>query len=190
MAILVGNAAERAAYKAAGTIKEKGRIVKAVSNIRTAASGLVTPATASRVLGSTKVGKSTAQKAMDMIPDLPGTWDDKAKTWIVKNPTTAGVIAAGVGGTVAGIAGTLAYQAIRKPKKKPKAKPKAKSRRKPTKSRSSSRRRKSSSKPRRRRGYGTEAQYKKRGGLDVKYTKNGQPYVIQKNGRARFIKRS
>jgi len=36
--------------------------------------------------------------------------------------------------------------------------------------------------------YGTAKQYKRKGGRSVKYTKNGQPYIILANGRARFVK--
>jgi len=39
-------------------------------------------------------------------------------------------------------------------------------------------------------GFGTEAQYNRKGGKDVFYTKTGQPYIKDKNGRARFIKKS
>lgn len=35
---------------------------------------------------------------------------------------------------------------------------------------------------------GTQAQYKKSGGKEVKYTKKGQPYIILESGRARFIR--
>lgn len=37
---------------------------------------------------------------------------------------------------------------------------------------------------------GTERQYQRKGGGDVQYTKNGQPYVYDKKGRPKFIKRS
>lgn len=36
--------------------------------------------------------------------------------------------------------------------------------------------------------YGTAKQYKRKGGKSVKYTKNGQPYIIMASGKARFIK--
>jgi hypothetical protein len=36
--------------------------------------------------------------------------------------------------------------------------------------------------------YGTAKQYKRKGGKSVKYTKNGQPYIILASGKARFIK--
>lgn len=35
---------------------------------------------------------------------------------------------------------------------------------------------------------GTAKQYARKGGRSVKYTKNGQPYIILANGRARFVK--
>lgn len=40
------------------------------------------------------------------------------------------------------------------------------------------------------RTFGTEAQYRKKGGKAVKYTKNGQPYIILESGKARFLKKS
>ncbi len=42
----------------------------------------------------------------------------------------------------------------------------------------------------RRTGFGTERAYKRKGGKSVKYTKNGQPYIITSSGKARFIKKS
>lgn len=36
--------------------------------------------------------------------------------------------------------------------------------------------------------YGTAKQYARKGGKSVKYTKNGQPYIILADGRARFVK--
>ena len=40
----------------------------------------------------------------------------------------------------------------------------------------------------RKKRYGTAKQYARKGGKSVKYTKNGQPYIILSNGRARFVK--
>lgn len=48
--------------------------------------------------------------------------------------------------------------------------------------------RNSRSKSRKTKKYGTAKQYKRKGGLKVKYTKNGQPYIILKSGKARFVK--
>lgn len=36
---------------------------------------------------------------------------------------------------------------------------------------------------------GSAKQYSRKGGGEVKYTKNGQPYVLDSNGRPKFIKR-
>lgn len=79
-----------------------------------------------------------------------------------------------------------------RPKKAKKRKSKKKSRSSNTYRRRRTRKtsRRSRRTRRRRSSYGTERQYKRKGGLNVKYTKKGQPYVIQRNGRARFIKRS
>lgn len=216
--IFVGNKAERAAFKNAGGFtsemrKQKGkaydiqsyaaeRSKSNVSVIRSAASGTIKPdfrgavmktaTTPSVVLGTAGlIGsrpevKSKLQTVLDAVPDLPGQWDDKAKQWIMDNPVAAGVAAtAAVGAAGAG----LYYLGTRKKKK---ASKKKSARKKSRKSRSTSRRRypKTTARRSRRRGYGTEAQYKRKGGKDVRYTKNGQPYVIQSNGRARFIKRS
>lgn len=59
-----------------------------------------------------------------------------------------------------------------------------------TKTRSKSRKRsKSRSRSRsKKKRYGTAKQYRKKGGKSVKYTKNGQPYIILSSGKARFIK--
>ena len=53
-----------------------------------------------------------------------------------------------------------------------------------TKSRKASKKRSKSRKKR----YGTARQYARKGGKSVKYTKNGQPYIILSDGRARFVK--
>lgn len=136
--------------------------------------------------GAKAENRSRVEAGLAMIPDLPGQWDDKAKAWIVDNQLTTGLLAGGVIGAAGGFA---VGRATAKRKKKKSTKKKS-TRKKSRKSRSTSRRRKSAPRRARRRGYGTEAQYKRKGGKDVKYTKNGQPYVIQSNGRARFIKRS
>lgn len=218
--IFVGNKAERTAFKNAGGFtsemrKQKGkayditsyaaeRSKSNVSVIRSATSGTIKPDFKSGVmkvagtpsvilgsaaaLGSQPAVKGKLETVLGGIPDLPGTWDDKAKQWILDNPTAAGIGAvAAVGAAGAG----LYYLGTRKKKSKKKSTKKKSTKKKSRKSRSTTRRRKSAPTRRaRRRGYGTEAQYKRKGGKDVKYTKNGQPYVIQSNGRARFIKRS
>jgi len=59
-----------------------------------------------------------------------------------------------------------------------------------TRRRKSPRRSHASSRSRRRskRHYGTAKQYARKGGKSVHYAKNGTPYIILANGRARFIK--
>lgn len=118
----------------------------------------------------------------------PGTGNsqsfiEKAGDWVREHPKTTAAIVAGAGLAAAGV---TAYVKHRKKKKSSSRKKKRKS----TKRRSRSRRTRRTTRRTRKRHYGTERQYKRKGGLDVKYTKNGQPYVIQSNGRARFIKRS
>jgi ribulose kinase len=104
---------------------------------------------------------------------------NRAISYAKENPVKTAIGAAAVAAAGYGI-----YKAVtRKKRKKSSKRKKRKSSRRTT-------RRRSSSRTRRKRGYGTERQYKRKGGLDVKYTKNGQPYVIQSNGRARFVKRS
>lgn len=65
-------------------------------------------------------------------------------------------------------------------------------RKSPSKRKAKSSRKKSSRKsPSHSKGhFGSEAQFKKRGGFKVHYTKTGQPYIILKSGKARFIKKS
>ncbi len=62
------------------------------------------------------------------------------------------------------------------------------SRKKAGKRKSSRRSKKGSKKRSSKKRYGTAKQYKRKGGKSVKYTKNGQPYIILANGRARFVK--
>lgn len=141
--------------------------------------------------GAKAENRSRVEAGLAMIPDLPGSWDDKAKAWIVENQLTTGLLAGGVVGAAGGFALGRATARRKKKSTRKKSTRKKSTRKKSRTSRSTSRRRKSAPTRRaRRRGYGTEAQYKRKGGKDVKYTKNGQPYVIQSNGRARFIKRS
>lgn len=47
---------------------------------------------------------------------------------------------------------------------------------------------KSSKRRSRKKRYGSAKQYARKGGKSVKYTKNGQPYIILRSGKARFIK--
>ena len=61
---------------------------------------------------------------------------------------------------------------------------------KKTSTRKKAKSKKKTSKKSSKKKYGTEAQYNRKGGKDVKYTKNGQPYILDSKGKARFIKKS
>jgi len=61
-------------------------------------------------------------------------------------------------------------------------------RRKSTKKRSKRTRKTTTRRKSRKKRYGTAKQYARKGGKSVKYTKNGQPYIILSDGRARFVK--
>ena len=93
------------------------------------------------------------------------------------SPTAKAAIAAGTAITVGGIAvGVVAASRKKKSKKR-----KSKNSRKRT---SKNRRRKKQKKP-----Y-TAGKRKDRSTKRIRYTKNNQPYVILKSGKARFIKKS
>lgn len=129
--------------------------------------------------------KSTTVKASSNPPGSGGLID-KARALIKDNPLTAVGIAA-AGGALVGAGVTAAVTRKKKSTKK------AKKKSKPRKSRSRSYRKKTNARPRRRRtkrSYGTEAQYKRKGGKDVHYDKRGHPYIIKANGMHRYIKRS
>jgi len=133
--------------------------------------------------GATAIAGGAALAAN--LKNQPGT-----KTGLVNRAISyakANPIKTALGVAAVAAAGYGIYKAVTRKKKK-----RSTSRRKSRKTRRSSRRstRRISRSRTRRRRYGTEGQYKRKGGLDVKYTKNGQPYVIQANGRARFVKRS
>jgi len=100
---------------------------------------------------------------------------------IGENPLAATAIAGGVGiavgaGTTAAIIGAVKKKKKSTKKKSKKSKKKSYSRRK---------KRKSSRRTPRTAGKGKDRSTKR-----IRYTKGGQPYVIMRNGRARFIKRS
>lgn len=127
------------------------------------------------------------RKAAAQNPPGSGGLIDKARALIKDNPLTAVGIAA-AGGALVGAGITAAVKSRKKNSTK-----KAKKKSKPRKSRSRSYRKKTNARPRRRRtkrSYGTEAQYKRKGGKDVHYDKRGHPYIIKANGMHRYIKRS
>ncbi len=203
MGIFVGTKAQIANFKASGTKLAKGAVVKATASISKI--GNQTPNGASGIASKIKSATSSASKLnfvsslaiaqakanvkqAQKIQPTGVTAVDKVTNFIKANPVTS----AAIGGAALLAAGGIGY-AVGKSKSKKKSTKKKTSKKKKTTSRSSSRRRTTSRAARsrrRKRGYGTEAQYKRKGGLDVKYTKNGQPYVIKSDGRARFIKRS
>ncbi len=143
-----------------------------------AASGIISTAiAANKILPQ----DSRVRAMLNKIPDLPGTWDDKTKDFIAENPI---VSAAGFGLVATAAGAGIVYTATRKKKAaKGKTTKRKTTKRKTTKRKST--KRKSS---RRKKGIGTAAQYARPGGKSVKYAKNGTPYIIMANGRARFIK--
>jgi len=60
--------------------------------------------------------------------------------------------------------------------------------RKASKKRKTKRVKRSTKRKSKKRRIGTAKQYARKGGKSVKYTKNGQPYIILSDGRARFVK--
>jgi len=136
------------------------------------------------IAGTTAIaGGAVAGALMKQAPNTQTSMGNRIISYAKANPIKTALAVAG-----AAAAGYGIYKAVtRKKRKKSKRKT---SRRKAPRRKRSTRTSRSRSRTRRKRGYGTEKQYKRKGGLDVKYTKNGQPYVIQSNGRARFVKRS
>lgn len=100
------------------------------------------------------------------------------KDGISGSPLGAATVAAGVGAVLGGAA--IAGVAIAKKRKKKKSSSK-RSRKKSPRGRSRRRRHKGRRTPR------TAGKGKDRSTKRIRYTKNGQPYVITRSGRARFI---
>lgn len=198
MGIFVGTKQQVAAFRSSGGVStlSKGAVSTSVRNVTSgiissggssllakvgsAISKAFAPArVASGIITADKAAAAAKLSPVQAVPTSGNSTVDKVLGFVKKHPVlTAGAAALAVGGTA------LAVRALSKPKKKRKSR---------SSKRTSPRRRRSTrrvTRRRTRRSYGSEAQYKRRGGLDVKYTKNGQPYVIQRNGRARFIKRS
>ena len=173
---------KKTAAAAAGTIKPTIAGTVAMASIPSPASGIIkTVAAADKIAPK----NSTVDMLLSKIPDLPGTWDDKVKTFISDHPiaTTVGVV--GGAAAVAGIAYGLTKKKKKKTTKKKAAKrtTKRKAAKKKAKPRTSKRRTRKS-------GYGSEAAYNRKGGKKVYKTKNGQPYILLASGKARFIKKS
>jgi len=96
---------------------------------------------------------------------------------IKNNPRTAALAAGGIG--IVGLGTALAVS---------RSKRKKSSKRKSTRKKSSSRR--SRRRSRTRRTPRTAGKGRDRSSKRIRYTKKGQPYIIQRNGRAKFIKKS
>ena len=103
------------------------------------------------------------------------------RTWNNLNPSTKTALKV-AGGVV--LAGAAAYGVSKLLKKKKKAKKKGSKKKAKKRAKKGSRKR-----SRGKKHYGTSKQYARKGGKVVHRTKNGQPYIILANGRARFIKR-
>lgn len=105
---------------------------------------------------------------------------DALKSGISGNPITATAIGLGAGALVGGVVGSVVSRSKKRRAKKSKSK--------------STRKKSSSSRSRKRRGYRktprTAGKGKDRSSKRIRYTKRGQPYIIQSNGRARFLKKS
>lgn len=127
---------------------------------------------------------STLQEGITNVKDLIGDTISNITNPFTSTPKTAS-IAGGITGAVLGAGTAVAVSAVSKRRKKRKSK--SKSFRKRDLKSNRKRRRKS------KRGY--KYAYTARKGKDtstrrIRQTKNGQPYIILANGRARFIKRS
>jgi len=140
-------------------------------------------------------GMPTVKPSTNQGPIKPPTILQK----IVDNPGKTALVVAGLAATAYAIEQGAEKLGVRggagfigdKPAPKKKTSTKKK---KSTKKRSSTRKKSPRTTPRKRkkasrRGYGTEAQYKRKGGKDVHYWK-GKPYIIRSNGMWQWIKKS
>jgi len=119
---------------------------------------------------------STLQEGITNVKDLIG--DSPVN---ITNPLVAGAVGAVAGSALTG--GVVAtVSAVNKSRKK------SKSKRKNTGKRTS-KRRKTRKSVKQKKPY-TAGKGKDRSTKRIRYTKNNQPYVILKSGKARFIKRS
>lgn len=151
-----------------------------------------TAAVATGVIGGTKAAIGAIPKAKALISGgSPGMIKTPSAGMISSSP-----VQAAVGGSPQSPAGGIITASAKSspssssPRKSSKRKRAAKDRRTPRKRKSSKRtkgRRRSRTSSRKKR-YGSAKQYARPGGKNVKYTKNGQPYIILASGKARFIK--
>ncbi len=128
--------------------------------------------------------KNLTSKFQGVIPDAERLIS-RITGFIRGNPIiSTGVLSATATGTALAVASQITK---RKPKKKPKSK-KSKSktrRRKSKRTKSSNGRRKRKRTTPRTAGKGKDTSTRR-----IRHTKNGQPYVILRSGKARFIKKS
>lgn len=104
---------------------------------------------------------------------------------------TAAVVGAGVGAGVTGLVMSASKKRKKKTKKSKKKSSKSKKKSRKLKFGSPAWRKKYMRKKRKgRRTPRTAGKGKDRSSKRIRYTKRGQPYIIMRNGRARFIKRS
>lgn len=112
-----------------------------------------------------------------------GTAGASLNEFINDNKTALITAGAGLGGVALGVGATTVINRVRS--KKSSSKRKSKSRNTRKRNTSHSKRRKKSYKYARTSGKGRDRSTKR-----IRMTKNGQPYVILKSGKARFIKKS
>jgi len=156
------------------------------------------------------VGGQTPVKAGGVIKSVTDVIT-KGTSYVKANPAKSAALAAGgVAGAVglgfaiesaaealgvrggAGFIGAAGVPAQAQPiqsSKKKKRRSKKRTTIKKKKKTSHSRKRSSTKRRKKKSSFGTAKQYKRKGGKAVHYTKTGQPYIILKSGKARFIKR-
>ncbi len=202
-ATLKGNRAlkERTGFSLLPKIHTKAEIAKQKETLRgilpgraarTVTSGIISgnitnSTVTSAAAGVTKTG-AAASGGNALSTQLKNIWND--------TPTVAKYAAgaAAVGGLLygaeqiaeaAGVRGGAGFIGKKPRKRKTTTKKRKKATKRKYYKKSSSKKRRSKKK-----GYGTSKQYARKGGKTVHRTKNGQPYIILNDGRARFIKKS
>lgn len=132
--------------------------------------------------GLIQAAKDRAKKAIAFgSQTAPGVIKTVSQRSVSEGTPNAGLILPPQSSPVKASSGVITKQSsTTSPKRRRKA-------RKPRSARKSSRRR-SKSPRRRKKHYGTAKQYARKGGKKVHYAKNGTPYIILANGRARFVK--
>lgn len=119
--------------------------------------------------------------ALDSLQEFAAQGVNTISNGIVTNPLTSIAAATGVGVVGGAIAGSVVTAAVIKRKRKKSVKSKR------------SKKRNSTNRKRRKRGRRTPrtaGKGKDRSTKRIRYTKNGQPYVITRSGKAKFIKKS